>query len=132
MEKIFDVIVIGSGPGGYSAAVKAAKEGLRTALVEENRVGGTCLNRGCIPAKSMIYAASLYRKLKDGEKFGLVTSEIAYDYSRILEYKKETINKLCQGVERLLEASGVILIYGKGVLEKNNIVRVISKPVSNS
>lgn len=127
MEKIFDVIVIGSGPGGYSAAVKAAKEGLRTALVEENRVGGTCLNRGCIPAKSMIYAASLYRKLKDGEKFGLVTSEIAYDYSRILEYKKETINKLCQGVERLLEASGVILIYGKGVLEKNNIVRVISK-----
>ena len=67
MGERFDVIVIGAGPGGYVAAIKCAKAGLRTAIVENRRVGGTCLNRGCIPAKAMIHASSLYREMQEAE-----------------------------------------------------------------
>ena len=73
MGERFDVIVIGAGPGGYVAAIKCAKEGLRTAIVENRRVGGTCLNRGCIPAKAMIHASSLYREMQEAEKFGVLS-----------------------------------------------------------
>ena len=66
MEQRFDLIVIGAGPGGYVAAIKAAKAGLQVAVVEEDAVGGTCLNRGCIPAKALIHASSLYRQALDG------------------------------------------------------------------
>ena len=69
MEQKFDLIVIGAGPGGYVAAIKAAKAGLQVAVVEEDAVGGTCLNRGCIPAKALIHASSLYRQALDGEKY---------------------------------------------------------------
>ena len=71
MENNFDVIVVGAGPGGYVAALKAAKLGLKTAVMEERRVGGTCLNRGCIPAKAMIHASSLYREIKEAEVYGI-------------------------------------------------------------
>lgn len=126
MEDRFDVIVIGAGPGGYAAAIKAAKEGLKTAIVEERRVGGTCLNRGCIPAKAMICASSLYREMKESERFGILAPEVGFDYGKIVEYKEETIDKLCQGVENLLKANGVALFDGKGVLEKDRKVKVVS------
>lgn len=123
----YDIIVIGAGPGGYVAAIKAAKEGLHTAIVEEGRVGGTCLNRGCIPAKAMIHAASLYREMKEGERFGITASEISYDYGRILKYKEETTDKLCQGVEGLLKANGVNFLPGKGMLKEGKKVRVANE-----
>lgn len=125
MGERFDVIVIGAGPGGYVAAIKAAREGLLTAIVEERRVGGTCMNRGCIPAKAMIHASSLYREIKNSERFGVLTSEVRVDYGRILEYKEETTDRLCQGVEQLLKANGVTVFDGKGSLEKNRKVKVV-------
>ena len=96
MGERFDVIVIGAGPGGYVAAIKCAKAGLRTAIVENRRVGGTCLNRGCIPAKAMIHASSLYREMQGAEKFGVSAEGIAFDYEKIVLYKEETTEKLCQ------------------------------------
>mgnify|MGYP001017444665 FL=1 len=83
METNFDVIVIGAGPGGYVAALKAAKLGFKTAVMEERRVGGTCLNRGCIPAKAMIHASSLYREIKEAEAYGITASGVSYDYGKI-------------------------------------------------
>lgn len=126
MEQKFDLIVIGAGPGGYVAAIKAAKLGLSTAIVEDRRVGGTCLNRGCIPAKAMIHASSLYREVQDGERFGVTASDVWYNYEKILAYKEATTEKLCQGVEQLLKANGVTYLSGKGTLEKNNEVTVVS------
>ena len=79
MSDKFDVIVVGGGPGGYVAAIKAAKEGMQVALVENVRVGGTCLNRGCIPAKAMIHASSLYREMKEAEKFGVSAADVSFD-----------------------------------------------------
>lgn len=127
MEEIFDVIVIGAGPGGYTAAIKAAKEGLHTAIIEKERVGGTCLNRGCIPAKTMIYMSSLYREMKEKEMLGILSAGVRYDYRKILEYKEHTIDRLCSGVEHLLKLYGVTVIRGKGILEKNRRVKVISE-----
>ena len=126
MDNKYDLIVIGAGPGGYVAAIKAAKLGLKTAVIEAGRVGGTCLNRGCIPAKAMLHASSLYREMRDGERFGILASDVAFDYEKILSYKEETTDKLVQGVEQLLKANGVTLIAGRGTLLADRKVKVIS------
>ena len=113
-----------AGPGGYVAAIKCAKEGLRTAIVENRRVGGTCLNRGCIPAKAMIHASSLYREMQEAEKFGVSAEGITFDYEKIVSYKEETTEKLCQGIEQLLKGNGVTILCGKGSLEQEHKVKV--------
>lgn len=123
MEK-FDVIVVGAGPGGYVAAIKAAKEGLKTAIVENRKVGGTCLNRGCIPAKAMIHASSLYREMKEAERFGVSAESVTFDYEKIVSYKEETTEKLVQGIEQLLKGNGVTILSGKGTLEADRVVCV--------
>jgi dihydrolipoamide dehydrogenase len=117
VEEKFDLIIIGAGPGGYVAAIKAAKLGLKTAVIEDRRVGGTCLNRGCIPAKAMIHASEVYRSAKECEQYGIFAKEVSFDYEKILAYKEETTDKLCQGVEGLFKANGVTLISGKGTLK---------------
>ena len=116
--KEFDLIVIGAGPGGYVAAIKAAKAGLRTAIIENLRVGGTCLNRGCIPAKAMIHATSLYRETVMGERFGINAPDAAFDYEEILRYKQDTIDGLVGGIEQLLSGNGVTIIDGSARLEE--------------
>lgn len=116
MEGQFDLIVIGAGPGGYVAAIKAAKLGLRTAVIENRDIGGTCLNRGCIPAKAMIHASSLYREMQNCKEFGICAFDITYDYGKILEYKEETTKQLVQGIEQLLNANGVTVLKGTGTL----------------
>lgn len=127
MENRFDLIVIGAGPGGYVAAIKAAKLGMKTAVVEDRRVGGTCLNRGCIPAKAMIHASSLYREMQEGGQFGVFASDVSFDYEKIVEYKEDTTEKLVQGVEQLLKANGVVRLDGKGTLLPGKEVRVVSE-----
>ena len=86
MSEKSDVVVIGAGPGGYVAAIKSAKLGMKTAVIEEREVGGTCLNRGCIPAKAMIHASTLYREIKEADRFGISASDVTYDFEKILEY----------------------------------------------
>lgn len=130
MGNRYDLIVIGGGPGGYVAAIKAAKLGMNTALIENRRVGGTCLNRGCIPAKAMIHASSVYREAKESELFGVSASDVTYDYSKILEYKEGTTEQLVQGIEQLLKANGVELYNGTGTLLADKKVRVV--PMSDS
>ena len=116
MKTNYDLIIIGAGPGGYVAAIKAAKAGLDTAVIESRRAGGTCLNRGCIPAKAMIHAAEVYRQSLEGAAFGIHTQGVAFDYGEILSYKQETMETLVQGVEQLLKGNGVTLINGFGQL----------------
>ena len=127
MEGQFDLIVIGAGPGGYVAAIKAAKLGLKTAVIENREVGGTCLNRGCIPAKAMIHASSIYREMQNTEEIGIFASEVTYDYGRILEYKEGTTRQLVQGIEQVLKANSVEIICGTGTLLPGNEVKVASE-----
>lgn len=124
MEQTYDLVVIGAGPGGYVAAIKAAKLGLHTAVIEDREVGGTCLNRGCIPAKAMIHASSLYREMKESGQFGVLADQVRYDYGKIKAYKEETSANLRQGVEQLFTANGVTLIRGKGTLIAEKVIEV--------
>ncbi len=124
MNKQYDLIVIGAGPGGYVAAIRAAKLGLSVAIVEEDRVGGTCLNRGCIPAKAMLHASALYQEAKEGERFGVLAPEVRYDYSAILAYKEKTSEQLVAGIAQLLKANGVTQYAGRGTLLTDNQVQV--------
>ncbi|MGN0706110.1 MAG: dihydrolipoyl dehydrogenase [Lentihominibacter sp.] len=125
MNNKFDLVIIGAGPGGYVAAIKAAKAGMNTAIVENIRVGGTCLNRGCIPAKAMIHASSLYEEMhSEAELVGIKADGISYDYSKIVDYKQGTTDELVAGIEGLLEGNGVTRFNGKGTLEKDGSVTV--------
>lgn len=124
MENHYELIVVGAGPGGYVAAIKAAKLGIRTAVVEEREVGGTCLNRGCIPAKAMIHAATLYEEMKDVEQFGIMAENVRFDYEKIIDYKQGVITQLVGGVEQLFKGNGVDMIRGRGVLHAGKEVHV--------
>lgn len=124
MAEVYDLVIIGAGPGGYVAAIKGAKLGLRCAVVENREVGGTCLNRGCIPAKAMIHASQLFREIKEGGQFGIFAEDVRYDYDKILAYKNETSGSLRGGVEQLLKANGVALVRGTGSLQADRTVTV--------
>lgn len=125
MCKKFDLVVIGAGPGGYVAAIKAAKAGMSVAVVESIRAGGTCLNRGCIPAKAMIHASSLYEEMNsEAGLVGLKAENVSFDYGKIVEYKQKTTDELVAGIEGLLEGNGVARFNGKGSLEKDGSVTV--------
>jgi len=103
----FDVVVIGGGPGGYVAALRAAQLGARTAIVEKDRMGGTCLVRGCIPTKALLQSSELYTLAKDGASFGVVADKIGFDWSKAQTRKSAVVDQLVKGVEGLLKAGGV-------------------------
>lgn len=124
MGKNFDVVVIGAGPGGYVAAIKAAKLGLRTAVVEERQVGGTCLNRGCIPAKAMIHASSLYREAKESSQFGIHVENVSFNFEEILQYKEDTSKALRTGIAQLFVSNQVEVFSGKAQLMKDHQIQI--------
>ena len=119
----FDLIVVGGGPGGYEAALYAAKLGLKTALVEKDFVGGTCLNRGCIPTKALLHASSVYEEAKNAASVG-ITAEPTFDLSAIYAYKQQVVEKLRGGVEGLLKSAKVAVLSGVGTLVAPHTVRV--------
>ena len=119
----FDLIVVGGGPGGYEAALHAAKLGLRTALIEKDFVGGTCLNRGCIPTKALLHASSVYEEAKNGAALG-ISCEPAIDLSAVYAYKQQIVEKLRGGVEGLLKSAKVAVIKGLGTLTAPHTVAV--------
>jgi dihydrolipoamide dehydrogenase len=125
----YDLLVIGGGPGGYVAAIRAAQYGLKTALVEEGQLGGTCLNRGCIPTKTLLHTAQLYRELAEGEGIGIQADALRYDLDALYRHKDEVVSELCNGVAALLQANGVTTYRGKGLLTGNHQVRVTGDEV---
>ncbi len=112
MEK-FDVCVIGAGPGGYVAAIKAGQKGLKTALIEKDRFGGTCLNIGCIPTKTLIAGAEVLHAARHAADFGIeISGEIKPDWSKMLARKDAVLDKLRGGIAGLLKAAGVTVFKG--------------------
>ena len=120
----FDLIVIGAGPGGYEAALHAAKLGLKTAVVEKRDVGGTCLNRGCIPTKALLHASGVYEEAKSGSALGVAAENLSYDLSAMFAYKQQVVEKLRAGVEGLFKSAKVTLLRGAGTLTGPNTVQV--------
>lgn len=116
MTKEYQLIVIGAGPGGYVAAIKAAQLGKRVAVVESREVGGTCLNRGCIPTKVFAHAAEVLQELKNSDKLGLRVEGVSYDAAAMYARKDEVVEQLRTGVEKLLKANKIDLIAGQAKL----------------
>ena len=123
-NSVFDIVIIGGGPGGYTAAAEAAKLGLKTALVESGKLGGTCLHRGCIPTKAMLHVAEILRTARQAEAFGIHTENMRLDYGEMLAYRQETVNKLADGVAAMLRAAGVTVLAGKGQALPEGRIRV--------
>lgn len=122
MAQEFDLIVIGAGPGGYPAALRAAEDGRRVAVIEKEELGGTCLNRGCIPAKTLLHASGLYRRLQEAQAEGLSVSEAHVDMTRLQERRLEVISSLREGIAMQFRKKGVTLFSGTGrILEKEKV-----------
>ena len=120
----FDVAVIGGGPGGYPAAIRAAQKGASVALIEKEDLGGTCLNRGCIPTKTLIAAAGLYHKISGADKLGIDVENVSLDYGKMQKHKKKVVNKLCKGVEQLLKANDVTVYNGTASFKTAKVLSV--------
>ena len=108
----YQLIVIGAGPGGYTAALRAAKLGLHAAIVERREVGGTCLNRGCIPTKTLLHASQVYSDAAEGARMGVHAGNISYDMGEIFAYKRSVSDKLRQGIHALLKGAKVDVVEG--------------------
>ncbi len=117
MPERFDIAVVGGGPGGYVAAIRAAQLGARTALVEKDRLGGTCLVRGCIPTKAMLQSSELYSIIQRGADYGVVAEQVRFDLRAASRRRDQVVDQLVKGVEGLMKANGIRVIRGAARLE---------------
>jgi len=128
--KQFDVVFLGAGPGGYVAAIRAAQLGLDVAVVEKDKVGGTCLQRGCIPSKSLLRSAEIYRNSKEGEEFGVIIDHITLNFTQVQERKRKVVEQLTKGIEFLFKKNNITLIEGYGRIMGPSIFSPLSGTVS--
>ena len=127
-----DTIVIGAGPGGYVAAIRAAQLGKNVTLVEKNKVGGVCLNVGCIPSKAMISSAHRYHEAQHSEDMGVITEGVKLDFSKVQEFKDSVVNKLVGGVEMLLKGNKVNVVQGEAYFVDSNKLKVMDEKQSQT
>src|SRR5258705_960097 len=118
----YDCIVIGSGPGGYVAAIRAAQLGKKTAVVERDKVGGRCLNYACIPAKAVLRSADLLTEIRDSGEFGLNVAGVEVDYEKIQARRDKVVSTLTSGVAGLFKKNGIELIEGDAALDADGAV----------
>jgi dihydrolipoamide dehydrogenase len=126
----YELVIIGGGPGGYVAAIRAAQLGAKVALVERDRVGGTCLNRGCIPTKALVRSVEVLQLVEEAPAFGVIVEEPAFDFARIMTRKDEIVARLVGGVEGLLKAYKVEVVSGTATIPKPG--QVLVKPSSSA
>jgi len=122
----YDVAIVGGGPGGYVAAIRAAQLGLNPVVIEKERVGGVCLNVGCIPTKALLKNAELVLTMRHGEDYGITCDNLKFDMSKAVERSRKAANTLVGGVEYLLKKNKVRLIVGHGRLTSASTVEVTS------
>jgi len=124
---MYDLIVLGAGPGGYEAAAHAGEMGKKVALIEKKHIGGICLNSGCIPTKTLLYSAKTLQVCKEAEDYGIKAGKPEIDYGKIRKRKKEVVALLLKGIESKLKRSGVEIIWGEGRLLSKNAIKVNEK-----
>jgi len=122
----FDLVIIGSGPGGCTAALEAAKRGKKAAVVEKDELGGVCLNRGCIPTKAIISCTKLYSKIKRASDFGLSVKDLSFDWGSIIKRKDEAVGRIRKGLEFSFSKNNIQVIKGIGSVKEKGLVEVQS------
>src|SRR3982750_3108130 len=118
MADSFDVIIIGSGPGGYVTAIRASQPGMKVAIVEREALGGICLNWGCIPTKALLKTGEVYEQLGHLGDYGLSAENRAYDFTKVIERSRGVAKKLSAGVAFLMKKHKITVIDGVARLEK--------------
>jgi dihydrolipoamide dehydrogenase len=127
----FDVAILGGGMGGYPAAIRASQLGLRVALVEADKLGGTCLHIGCIPTKALLESSELYHRVATkGAEFGIKAEVVGYDYPRIAQRRDAVVNQLYKGVQFLMKKNKIEVVSGRGRLRDGNTIEVNGKKVT--
>jgi dihydrolipoamide dehydrogenase len=127
MAKEFDVIVVGSGPGGYVAAIRASQLGFKTAIVEKANLGGVCLNIGCIPTKALLKSASTFDTIKHAKDYGITVGEPTIDFPAVIKRSRGVADKMSKGVQFLMKANKVAVSNGFGKLAGNKEVSVVDE-----
>src|SRR5690625_5110183 len=120
-----DLVIIGGGPGGYNAAIRAAQLGLHVTLIEKEKLGGICLNKGCIPSKVFAHAAKEYASIPDLTSLGISTGNVNFDYDKLVNYKEKTVTQLRKGVEKLCAANKIEIIHGEANFTADNRIGVV-------
>lgn len=114
MSQEFDLVVLGGGTGGYVAAIRASQLGMKVAIVEKEKLGGTCLHRGCIPSKALLRSAEVFATLKEADKFGVTAGEVGYDFAKIQGRKQGIIDQLYKGIQYLMKKGSITVFEGFG------------------
>src|SRR5262249_17107380 len=131
-ESQFDLAVIGAGPGGYVAAIRAAQLGLKTAIVEREHLGGICLNWGCIPTKALLRTAELYHQIGRAAEFGLACDNLRFDLARVVERSQKVADRLSKGVAYLMKKNKIVVIDGEAKLQGEGRIAVSGKDGAHS
>ena len=121
--KEFEYGIIGGGPAGYSSAMYLAKQGHSVVLFEKDKLGGTCLNRGCIPTKSFLHSSEVYSELLNAKEYGITAENIKFDFSKVIEKKDKTVEKIRRALESAVKNSGAITVYGEAKIIDKNIIQ---------
>ncbi|MEL5865379.1 FAD-dependent oxidoreductase [Clostridium cochlearium] len=119
-----DIAILGAGPGGYVAAIQAAKLGAKVVLIEKDKVGGTCLNRGCIPTKAFVRSSEVYSNIKNSEEYGIGLQNPSIDIKKVVSRKDNIVDKLVGGIHYLIEKHNIKLISGDGKLVDKNTIEI--------
>jgi dihydrolipoamide dehydrogenase len=123
MTKEYDVVIIGGGTGGYVAAIRASQLGLKAAVIEKGKLGGTCLHAGCIPSKALLRSAEIYAQTKKVEKYGVIAPEVGLDFSKVQARKEEITAQLFKGVQHLMKKGKIDVYDGKGsILQEKDVL----------
>ncbi|TSA25052.1 dihydrolipoyl dehydrogenase [bacterium] len=123
-EKQFDVTVIGGGPGGYVAAIRAAQLGMKVGIIERDKLGGICLNWGCIPSKALLKSAELYNSFKKAEEFGFSYRDLTFDFGKIIKRSRDVADRISKGVEYLMKKNKIEVVSGTARLTGKNAIEV--------
>jgi len=123
----FDIIIIGSGPGGYVAAIRASQLGLKTAIIEKENLGGICLNWGCIPTKALLKSAQVFEYIQHANEFGINIEKYNVNFQDVIKRSRNTANNMSKGIDYLMKKNKITVINGTAELEKNKTIKVIGK-----
>ena len=120
----FDIIIIGSGPGGYVAAIRASQLGFKTAIIEKESLGGICLNWGCIPTKALLKSAQVFEYIKHADEFGIKVESPEADFTNVIQRSRSVASNMSKGIDFLMKKNKISILYGKAKLKGENSVEV--------
>ncbi len=127
MATYYDLVIIGAGPGGYTAAIKGASFGMKVAVVDENKLGGVCINRGCIPTKALLHASNIFSMMQHGDEFGVSTDFISFDFAKMQDYKKRSVRRYRDEIQKLFDKNSITFIKGKATIRREKTIEVVGE-----